>query len=366
MTVCDDEQNLIRQGLYAKKLRPLLPERAFIPDKNKLTIQLINVVILLLGWGIASYLDEWSTYLLWLYLPLALVMGNSIVVLLFSSHELMHNSVIKNYRLIYFFGFLGMIMLGMPPTFWKVVHNREHHNKTNSLDDPDRNYLSTQPNTWGKWIQDRFVPSAEVHPLGLLLGMTSAWAVHNFRNLTSVLLFNSKSVSYVPAAFRISTKERRLIAVEWLAIVAIHGSILAYLQFHPLKVVLAYFFPIAIGYAGSMFYIYTNHMICEMTDINDPLINSVSLRVPKIFDLLHLNFSYHTEHHIFPGMNSNYYPLVQELLQQHYPEKYNLIDVREAWYLLMHTPRHYHDEKIFTDWSGKKSVPCPLYKAAKE
>lgn len=243
MTVCDDEQNLIRQGLYAKKLRPLLPERAFIPDKNKLTIQLINVVILLLGWGIASYLDEWSTYLLWLYLPLALVMGNSIVVLLFSSHELMHNSVIKNYRLIYFFGFLGMIMLGMPPTFWKVVHNREHHNKTNSLDDPDRNYLSTQPNTWGKWIQDRFVPSAEVHPLGLLLGMTSAWAVHNFRNLTSVLLFNSKSVSYVPAAFRISTKERRLIAVEWLAIVAIHGSILAYLQFHPLKVVLVLLFP---------------------------------------------------------------------------------------------------------------------------
>jgi fatty acid desaturase len=304
MTVCEN-QKLIRQAEYAKKLRPLLPNEAFLPDPNKLTILIINVLILLLGWGIASYLDRWSVSLLWLYLPLALVMGNSVMVLLFSSHELMHNGVIRNPRLIYAFGFLGMTMLGMPPTFWKAVHNREHHNKTNSMDDPDRNYLSSQDDSWGKWIQDKFVPSAEVNSLGLMLGMTSAWAVHNFRNLTSVLLFNDKSVDYVPAAFTISSKERRQIAAEWLGIFAIHGSILAYLQFNPLKIVLAYILPIAVGYAGAMFYIYTNHMICEMTDINDPLINSVSLRVPKIFDLLHLNFSHHTEHHICSGINQN-------------------------------------------------------------
>jgi fatty acid desaturase len=357
--ICD-EQKLMRQGLYAKKLRPLLADEAFIPDPNKLTILLINVAILILGWGIASYLDQWAVYFLWLYLPLSLIMGNSIIVLLFSSHDLMHNSVIRNPRLIYGFGFLGLTMLGMPPTFWKIVHNREHHNKTNSLDDPDRNYLSTQPKTWGKWIQDKFVPSAEVHPIGLMLGMTSAWAVHNFRNLTSVLLFNQKSVAYVPAAFTITTKERRIIALEWLGIIAIHGSILAYLQFNLLKIAFSYVIPIAIGYAGAMFYIYTNHMICEMTDINDPLVNSVSLRVPKFFDLLHLNFTHHTEHHIFPGMNSNYYPLVQELLQKHYPEKYNLISAKDAWLLLMRTPRHYQNQNHFTDWSGEKSVVCPL------
>ncbi len=359
MTIAS-EPNLIRHGLYVKQIRPLLPDEAFLKDSNKLTILLINIAILILGWGIASYLNQWPIYLLWLYLPLSLIMGNSIIVLLFSSHELLHNSVIKNPRLVYAFGFLGMTMLGMPPTFWLAVHNREHHNKTNSLGDPDRNYLSSQPDTWGKWIQDKFVPSAEVNPFGLMLGMASAWGVHNFRNLTSVLLFNSKSVNYVPAAFTVGAKERRIIAVEWLGIITIHGSILAYLQFDLLKIVLAYIIPIAIGYAGAMFYIYTNHMICEMTDVNDPLVNSLSLRMPKIFDLLHLNFSYHTEHHIFPSMNSNYYPLVQELLIQHYPEKYNLIDVKEAWSLLMQTPRHYRNNNHFTDWSGKKSVPCPL------
>ncbi|MHC5833436.1 MAG: fatty acid desaturase, partial [Nostoc sp.] len=81
---------------------------------------------------------------------------------------------------------------------------------------------------------------------------------------------------------------------------------------------------------------------------------------PKIFDKLHLNFSYHTEHHIFPGINSDYYPLVQELLKIHYPERLNLLDAKDAWHLLMQTPRHYKNEDTFTDWSGEKSVPCAI------
>ena len=97
-----------------------------------------------------------------------------------------------------------------------------------------------------------------------------------------------------------------------------------------------------------------------MTDVNDPLINSVSLRVPKLFDLLHLNFSYHTEHHIFPAMNSDYYPVLQELLKTHYPERFNLVNGEQAWHLLMQTPRHYQSDHVLTDWSGEKSVSCPL------
>jgi fatty acid desaturase len=75
---------------------------------------------------------------------------------------------------------------------------------------------------------------------------------------------------------------------------------------------------------------------------------------------LHLNFSYHTEHHIFPGINSDYYPLVQELIQVHYPGRMNLLDAGDAWNLLMETPRHYKDENTFTDWSGRNTVTCPL------
>ena len=97
-----------------------------------------------------------------------------------------------------------------------------------------------------------------------------------------------------------------------------------------------------------------------MTEVNDPLVNSLSLRVPKLFDMLHLNFSYHTEHHVFPGMNSDYYPLVQALLREHYPERFNLLDAEEAWRLLLKTPRHYQDADTLTTWTGEKSLPCPL------
>jgi fatty acid desaturase len=355
-----DSQKLISQGLYAKTLRPFIPAEAFAPDPSKLIILFINLAILILGWAIAAHLDRWPLYLLWLYLPLALVMGNSVTVLAVSSHDLMHGSVIRNSRLTHVIGWLGLTMLWMPATLWKSVHNRVHHNKTNSLGDPDRGYLYDQPKTWGTWTHDVFVPSVESNSIGLTIGMALAWPVYAFRNLTAVLLFNGESVDYVPAAFKVSAKERRAIAGELFLIFLMHLSLWTYLQFEPLKLVLSYFLPLGIGYAGIIFYIFTQHMPCRLTSVNDSLINSVSIRVPKLFDQLHLNFSYHTEHHIFPGMNSDYYPIVQDLLKIHYPERFNLLDAGEAWRLLRETPRYYKNETTLTDSSGEKSVTCPL------
>jgi len=354
-----DRTFAIAQATYAKKLRPLLPPEAFLPNPDRLVLVLINLAILCLGWAIADDLDRWHWYYLWLYLPLALIMGNSIVVLLFSIHDIMHSNLIENRLLRKVVSLLGLTMLWMPPTFWQAVHNREHHNKTNSIDDPDRNYLEQQPKNWGKWIQNLFVPSIEVQPIWFVIGMANAWGVHTFRNLTSVLLFNNAETTYTPAAFKVSSKERVTIALELFAIIAIHVSILFYLDFHPVKLLLGYFLPIWLGFSGVMFYIYTNHLVSPMTEINDPLLNSVSLRVPKFFDLIHLNFSYHTEHHIFPNLNSNYYPMVQALLKEHYGDRYNLLDVGEAWRLLLNTPRHYRDPQTLTDWSGETSIDCP-------
>lgn len=351
---------MIPQAEYAKKLREFLPSEAFLPDSSKVWILLINLLILVSGWVIATDLNQWSVYFLWLYLPLALLMGNSVIVLLFSSHDLLHGSVIRNARTAHFLSLLGLTLLWMPPTLWKTLHNRVHHNKTNSIDDPDRNYLFQQPRTWEKWIQHCFAPSDEVSTIGLTLGMATAWGIYAFRNLVSVLLFNSSSVNFVPAAFQVNRKTRRTIAIELLIIGGIHLGILAYLQFQPLKLILAYFLPIGIGYAGIIFYVYTNHMFRQMTSVNDPLLNSVSLRVPKIFDLLHLNFSYHAEHHIFPGINSDYYPFVQDLIKTHYPDRTYILSAGEAWYLLLNTPRHYKDEMTLTDWSGERSISCPV------
>jgi len=360
MTVLNDRV-LLHQSNYAKKLRPFLPPEAFLPDPHKVAILFINLAILILGWAIASYLDQWAWHWLPLYLPLALVMGNSVIVLAFTSHDFMHSRAIKSPRLRRLISLLGQTVLWMPPTLWKVVHNREHHNHTNALADPDRNYLHQQPNTWGKWFQNQFMPSLEVTPVGLVFGMATVWGFYVFRNLTAVLLFNRESVNFVPASFKVSMKERKAIALELLVMVCLHFLVLWSLQFDPLKLLLSYFLPISIGYAGIIFYIYTNHLACRMTDVNDPLVNSISLKVPKLFDLLHFNFSYHAEHHIFPGINSDYYPLVQTLIKEHYPTKVGyILRASDAWRLLLQTPRHYQDEMTLTTWSGKTSIPCPL------
>ena len=355
-----NEQVLIPHSVYVKKLRPLLPSEAFDPDPSKLVILLINLAILVLGWAIADHLDQWPVYLLWLYLPLALIMANSVTVLSFLSHDLLHGSVQKNSRLTYLIGLLGFSLWWMPPTQWKSIHNRVHHNHTNSLDDPDRNYLYEQPNNWGKWIRNLFSPSLEVNRVWFFFVMGVSWLFHTLSNLSSVLFFNDTSVDYVPAAFTVTPKERRLIALEFLVILGINLSILFYLDFHPLKLALAYFLPMTLGHAGAMFYIYTHHLACRMTAVNDPLINTVSLRLHPFWDLLHFNFSYHTEHHVFPSINSDYYPRVQELLQIHYPNRMNLVDAGEAWRLLWETPRHYKDETTLTDYLGEMSVKCPL------
>ena len=354
-----DQKILMTQADYAKKLRPLLPSEAFLPDRDKVWILLINLMIMIVGWAIASYLDRWSWYYLWLYLPIAVIMGNSVIVLLFSTHDLLHSSAISNPWLRRVISLFGLTMLWMPPTLWKAVHNREHHNKTNSEQDPDRSFLFSQPNNWGKWIQNAFIPSSEVNPIGLVVGMAHSWGIHTFRNLTSVLFFNNRSAQYPVVAFSISEKERTAIALELLAIIGLHLTIILSLGFSPIKLLLSYFLPIWIGYSGLIFYIFTNHLLCCMTDKNDVLVNSLSIRVPKIFDLLHINFSCHTEHHIFPGMNPSYYPMVQELLLTHYPDQFNLMDADKAWKLMLETPRHYLDKTTFTDWSGTKLVPCP-------
>jgi fatty acid desaturase len=73
-------------------------------------------------------------------------------------------------------------------------------------------------------------------------------------------------------------------------------------------------------------------------------VNTTSVVVYRIFDRLHLNFSYHTEHHLFPGMNSDYYPKVSQLLTERYGNRYNRIRFGDAWNRLWKVPVFASDE----------------------
>lgn len=345
---------------YARELRPLLPPEAFRTNPDRLALVLINLVILVLGWGLAHRLERWPLQWLPLFLPFALVMANSIVVLLFASHDLLHGNALRQLRWRRVVGLVGLAVLWMPPTLWQAVHNREHHGNTNALADPDRSYLERQGAGWGSWIQHQFVPSSEVRPLGLLLGMGGSWAVHNLRTLIAVLQGEGHGPTPAPARFAVGPVETRRILIE-LAVIALgHALVIAGIGLAPLPLLLGYVLPLWLGYAGAMAYIYTNHFLSPLTEVNDPLLNTLSLKVPRWLDALHLNFSHHVEHHIFPGLNTDYYPMVRRLLIDRYGDRYKQLPAARAWQLLMATPRYYRNSTTLVNQAGDHQLQVPL------
>ena len=262
---------------FARELRPLLPAEAFEPDRTLLPLSAINGAILLLGWLMADRLDQWPPLWLPLWLPFALIMGNSVFVLGLSMHDLLHGSVVRGPLRRRLVALLGFSMSWMTPTLWQAVHNRAHHQHTNGLSDPDRAFLEAQPRNWGKRLFQLIAPSLEVSPLGLALGMSSAWALHHFRTTCSVLLFNTGATRFAPAPIRVSGRERRRIALELLAVIGLHAAVVIWLDAQPLKLLLGYFLPLWCAYAMAMAYIYTNHMLSPLREDNDPLLTSVSL-----------------------------------------------------------------------------------------
>ena len=347
-------------GGLARELRLLLPAEAFEPDLTLLPLSAINGAILLLGWLMADRLDQWSPLWLPLWLPFAVIMGNSVFVLGLSMHDLLHGSVVRGPERRRLVALLGFSMSWMTPTLWQAVHNREHHQHTNGLRDPDRAYLEAQPRNWGKRLFQLIAPSLEVTPLGLALGLSSAWALHHFRTTCSVLLFNTGATRFSPAPIRVSGRERRRIALELLAVIGLHAAMVIWLDAQPLKLLLGYFLPLWCAYAMAMAYIYTNHMLSPLREDNDPLLTSVSLKLPQFLDCLHGNFSHHSEHHVFPGLNGRYLPLVRQLLLQHHFDRYRLLSGTQAWRLLLSSPRLYRDAGTLTDWNGTRSMAVPM------
>jgi fatty acid desaturase len=95
--------------------------------------------------------------------------------------------------------------------------------------------------------------------------------------------------------------------------------------------------PIALACTSSIAtgYIWTNHFIRPFNAQYHPLLSSTSVRVPALLDWLHSNFSYHSEHHLFPSLRSRHYPDVSRALSGTYQHVYQRVGFGEAWTILL-------------------------------
>ena len=71
-----------------------------------------------------------------------------------------------------------------------------------------------------------------------------------------------------------------------------------------------------------MIYIFTNHLLRPLTEKHSSLDGTMSVTTLKLIDRLHFHFSHHIEHHLFPSMGSNNYPLVRKILLEITGDRY--------------------------------------------
>lgn len=251
----------------------------------------------------------------------------------FLAHEVLHGSVVKTAWLRDFVGAICFWQFGVGPLLWRKWHNMEHHAHTQEEHaDPDA------MGTVEGWLQQ---------PGLRALYRLAPW----LRSLITFLAFFGFFTGFAGIQFaahvKPGAKDRGTLWVQFVAPIAFWLALLAVLG--PVKWFFAYLLPVMLANFLVIAYISTNHQLSPLTDVNDPLANSLSVTVPRWVDVLHMNFSLHTEHHLFPGMNPKFAPRVRAELRRLFPGQYHEMPWITALVALWKTPRLYHNKTQLVD-----------------
>lgn len=316
-------QELRSAADYARTIRPLLPKDAFRADPRH-------------AWRIALHLGLFvSAIVLLRELPLwtaplwSIVAGHSIACLGFLAHDVSHGCVVRN-RLAT--RLLELALFGLnaiPPTVWRRVHNQSHHAETNTPEDPDRAFLECERSR-----------STEIYARIFYPGRHSRWwrplvflhfVAYILRNTVASLLPEGNKPAVVPSVPTYTVGQRAAILLELLWILLIQAGVWICVSGDLPRFLWAS--PVALLIASSviMAYVFTNHFLNPLCEHSDPVAGSTSVIVPKWIDWMHDHFSYHTEHHLFPGMSPKHFPEVSRFLQEHFSDRYRRISFAEAW-----------------------------------
>lgn len=309
------------------RLRAALPSAAFQPDARKLIGMSLHVAIFLAAHAAVAHLGLSG----WLVVPIA-VAAASLSCLGFATHDLAHGSILRPGRAQRLCELLFWSLLMIAPTIWRRVHNQSHHVHYNTPDDPDRRYFVEEASTATRWYVKLLYPNSEVFPWNPLVFVH--FVPYVVRNTLAALLPPRWKPSVVPNRADYQPADTARIAAEL--------AFLAAVQFGLFLLSGGKLVPYLIMAAGTqvltssitMSYIFTNHFINPLTHEPDPITGTTSVIVPRWLDRLHSNFSYHTEHHLFPALNSTHYPALSRELQRLFPSTYRRIPIREAWRLL--------------------------------
>ena len=321
-------------GWYAERISPYLPKKAFQPVPSRLFLGLVYLLVVLSGILVVSFLNLhtiWNTLI-------SIVLGFSFAALGFLGHEILHGTVVRTPWLRDFLGAIAFWPLCTGPKLWRKWHNVTHHVHT-QIEGKD-------PDAWPgieKLSQSRLLRWIYKIPFTIraFFAFSSLAIMFTLHSIRMLFYFLKK---FHPKNRGIALFQFLLPWATWIGLLFIVGFT---------KWFFIFLLPLLIANFIVMSYISTNHRLNPLVPVNDPLANSLSVTVPKWVDVLHFNFSYHTEHHLFPNMSSKYYPLVKKQIKRMWPDRYHEMPMVKALWTLWKTPRlYYHQNQLIEPCQG--------------
>ncbi|WP_243387167.1 fatty acid desaturase family protein [Bacillus kexueae] len=313
-------------GWYAKQITPHLPKDVFKPVPSRLFGGLAYILITIAGFltiGLFDLHPIWS-------LLISIVLGFSFAALGFLGHEILHGTVVRKPWVRDILGAIAFWPLCTGPKLWRKWHNVNHHVHTQDEElDPDAwpTLERLMKSGFLRWVYKIPFP---IRAFFSFVGLAVTFTLHSTKMLFHFLKdFKPKNRKIVIGQFIIPW-------VTWFTLLAVIGFE---------KWFFAFLLPLLIGNFIVMSYISTNHRLNPLVPVNDPLANSLTVTVPKWVDVLHFNFSYHTEHHLFPSMSPKHYPLVKKHIKEMWPERYHEMPMSKALVALWKTPRVYYQQQ---------------------
>lgn len=319
-------------SVYAREIRPLLSRAHFAPAPARLLWVPAHLSVLVSGAWLIS-----SVHMPWLVKPLlSLVMGCSFAGLTFLGHEVLHGAVVRGKKLRRLIGWLGFLPFAVSPRLWEAWHNRVHHQNSNQPGrDPDayptlgEYQANPQIRAITKWGPGR---KRLRGALSLLVGF-SVQSMH--------MLFVARRRNWLSSSELARAFGETLLAVAFWTVIA--------LLLGPYVFTLAYAIPLLVANAIVMSFILTNHSLSPHTEVNDPLVNSLSISGPRWFEWLTLGFGYHVEHHLFPAMSARHAPALRSVLRARWPTRYQSLPLLRALRALHRSARVYEDPITLVD-----------------
>ncbi|MBU8897976.1 fatty acid desaturase [Corallococcus sp. M34] len=284
--------------LLRSELRRLLPAEAFKPQplRGVIALSLVPLSMVLMGWIAWGGLPGWACFLL------SFVVGQLVTTVGLAAHEALHHAVFRSRRLEDLIGWLGFSPFLVTPGNWRAWHVQAHHSAANvHLQDPD--ILPRQPDL-------------RTQRFARLFHAISPGSRNWLSYISFSLFFTAQGQAFLwyhcdQPQFR-HVRLSRLRERSLTVLLALGWGGLGWMM-GPRGALYALVLPLVFANITLMIYIATNHWLQPASEDSDnPFVNTASVQTHPVMNWLHLNFSYHQEHHIFPAMSPKFAPLVRE------------------------------------------------------